>query len=100
MKWPWNPRKPALTLAQLAIENLLAKLTELPVGESVVLKDRAGDGLGGLQVTRHSEYTLIFQRVNRLGRWHRADGTDEVRGELQAYVASGKLREPDKTKGW
>ena len=94
-----EPRRP-LTLAQLAVENLLAQLVDLPVGKSVVLVDRAGDGFGGLRVKRHSQHTLVFQRTGSQegSRW--ADGPDQAREELQAYVASGKLREPDRIKGW
>jgi hypothetical protein len=62
----WGKPKPALTLAQLAVENLLTRLTALPVGQSVILADRAGDGFGGLVAKRHSEHTLVFQRARRL----------------------------------
>lgn len=99
MKWPLRKPRQPLTLAQLAVENLLTQLTELPVGKSVVLKDRAGDGFGGLRVTRHSEHTLVFQRVGHRGRSRWADGPDEVREELQTYIMSGKLKEPDKING-
>jgi hypothetical protein len=101
MNWPKKKEKPALTLAQLAIENLLTKLTELPVGASIVLADRAGDGMGGLLVKRHSQHTLVFQRTGYIGRSRWADGPDQARQEIKAYVQTGKLKEPDgKIRGW
>jgi hypothetical protein len=91
----------ALTLRQLAVEHLLTRLAELPVGHSVVLADRAEDGFGGLLVKRHSKYTLVFQRTGYQGRSRWADGSDQAREEIAAYVETGKLREPDnKIKGW
>jgi hypothetical protein len=92
--------KPALTIAQLAVEHLLRRLTELPVGQTVILEDRARDGFGGLLAKRHSQHTFVFQRVGHQGRSRWADGPDEVREELDAYVGTGKLREPDKIVGW
>jgi hypothetical protein len=59
----WRKPKPALTLKQLAMENLLTQLTELQVGQSVVLKNLAGHGAGGLMVERCSKDTLVFQRT-------------------------------------
>lgn len=85
-----EPQRP-LTLAQLAAENLLVKIMELPVGSSLTLVDRAGDGLGGLRVQRHSKHTLIFQRTGYQGRSRWADGPDEAREQIAAYVASGRL---------
>ena len=100
MKWR-KQQKPALTVAQLAIENLLTKLSGLPVGSTVVLKDRAGDGFGGLMVKRHSQHTLVFQRTGFQGRSRWADGPDQAREEIAAYLNTGKLNEPDsRVKGW
>jgi hypothetical protein len=99
MTWG-RKQKPALTMAQLAVEQLLTRLTELPVGRAVVLADRAEDGFGKLLVKRHSKHTLVFQRTNFMGRSRWADGPEQAREELQSYVESGKLREPDRIKGW
>jgi hypothetical protein len=99
MIWPLKPRQP-LTLAQLAVETLLTKLVDLPVAQSVVLADRAGDGFGGLLVKRHSRHTLAFQRTSFQGRSRWGDGPDEARVEFEAYVASGKIEEPDRINGW
>jgi hypothetical protein len=96
----WQKPKPALTIAQLAVENLLTRLAELPVGQTVVLADRAGDGFGNLVVKRHAKHVLVFQRSGFRGRSRWADGPDEAREELEAYVNGGKLREPDQIKGW
>ena len=65
-----------LTLAELAMENLLERLIKLPVGHSVLLADRAGDGGGGLLAKRINATTLIFQRSNfqECSRW--VDGRD------------------------
>lgn len=90
----------ALTLAELAVENLLTRLSDLPVGHSLVLADRAGDGHGSLMVKRHAKNTLVFQRTGFQGRSRWADGPDQAREELRTYVASGKLNEPDNVKGW
>lgn len=57
----WWPRR--LTLAQLAADDLLAQLADLPVGESIVLPDRTG--AGDLLVKRQSKYTLVFQRTQK-----------------------------------
>lgn len=84
-----------MTLAQLAIENLLARLADLPVGRSVVLADRADDGHGGLLVRRESKHVLVFQRTNFQRRSHWAHGSDQAREQLRSYVASGKLREKE-----
>jgi hypothetical protein len=100
MRWPRKKEKSALTLRQLAIEHLLTRLTELPVGASVVLADRAGDGFGGLLVKRHSTRTLVFQRTGSQERSRWADGPDQAREEIQTYIDTGKLQEPDKVKGW
>jgi hypothetical protein len=87
-------------MRQLAVEHLLTRLSELPVGQSVVLADRAEDGFGGLLVKRHSPHTLVFQRTGYQGRSRWADGPDQAREELGSYVATGKLREPDIIKGF
>lgn len=99
MRWPWQQREP-MTPQQLDIEGLLAQLADLPVGWSVTLPDRANDGLGGLTAKRYSKYTLVFQRTGFLGRSRWADGPDEARRELQAYLDTGKLLDPDNVKGW
>jgi hypothetical protein len=99
MRWPWEHR-PALTTAQLAVENLLTQLTKLPVGQSIVLMDRAGDGFGGLVVKRHSRHTLVFQRSGFQGHSRWADRPDEAREEIAAYINTGKLHEPDNIKGF
>jgi len=99
MNWG-RKQKPALTIAQLAVEHLLTRLSELPVGRAVVLADRAEDGFGGLLVKRHAKHTYVFQRTNHMGRSRWADGPEQAREELQSYVATGKLREPDNVKGW
>ena len=93
-------QKQPLTVAQLAVEHLLTRLSELPVGHTVVLADRAEDGFGGLLVKRHAKHTLVFQRSIFRARSRWADGPDQAREELRAYVATGKLREPDQVKGW
>lgn len=99
MKWPWRD-KSALTGPQLAVESLLTQLAFLPIGQSIVLMDRAQDGAGGLLVKRHSPHTLVFQRTGFQGRSRWADGPDQAREELKEYVETGKLREPDNVKGW
>jgi hypothetical protein len=81
-----------LTLAQLAVEHLLTRLVDLPVGSSVVLADRSEDGHGGLLVRRESKHVLVFQRTNFQRRSHWAHGPDQAREHLRSYVASGKLR--------
>jgi hypothetical protein len=101
VSWLGKQKEP-LTVAQLAVEHLLTRLAELPVGQSVVLADRAEDGLGGVLVRRHAKHTLVFQRAGAGSRErsHWADGPDQARQELRAYVESGKLREPDRVKGF
>jgi hypothetical protein len=89
-----------LTVAQLAVEHLLTRLSDLPVGHSVMLADRAEDGFGGLLVKRHAKHTLVFQRTGFKARSRWADGPEQAREELQSYITSGKLREPDRIKGW
>jgi hypothetical protein len=97
----WRKSKPPLTLKQLAIEKLLTRLTDLPVGASVLLPDRAGDGFGGLLVKRHARHTLVFQRTGSQERSRWADGPDQAREEIQTYIDTGKLHEPDfKIRGW
>jgi hypothetical protein len=93
-------RKPALTIAQLAVEDLLTRLNLLEVGQEVILKDRAQDGFGGLRVRRKSKYSFIFQRTGFKERSRWADRPDEVREEIEEYFSTGKLREPDNIKGW
>jgi hypothetical protein len=99
MTWPWKRRAP-LTPAQLAVEELLARLLALPVGQTIILPDRAADGFGGLMAKRHSKYTLVFQRTGFAGRSRWADGPEQAREELQSYVETGKLRAPDVIRGW
>jgi hypothetical protein len=81
----------ALTLAQLAVENLLTRLTQLPVGRSIVLADRADDGHGGLLVRRESKHVLVFQRTNFQRQSHWAHGPDQAREHLRSYVTLGRL---------
>lgn len=90
--------KPPLTLAQLAVEHLLTRLQDLPVGASVTLADRADDGFGGLVVKRHARHTFVFQRSGFQARSRWADNPNQMREEIATYVATGKLNEPD--KGW
>ena len=85
----------AMTLAQLAVEHLLQRLVDLPVGRSIVLADRAEDGHGGLLVRRESKHVLVFQRTNFRRRLHWAHGSDQAREHLRSYVTSGKLREEE-----
>src|SRR4030095_3041737 len=85
-----------LTLAELAVENLLKRLVDLPVWRAVLLADRAEDGHGGLLVRRESKYTLVFQRTRfhqKVPHW--ANGLDEAREHLRSYVKSGKLCDPE-----
>ena len=99
MSWGYRER-PSLTAAQLAVEHLLTRLKELPVGQTVMLADRAQDGFGGLVVKKASPHTLVFQRSGFQGRSRWADGPEQAREELRSYVATGKLREPDNVKGF
>ena len=87
--------KPPLTLEQLALEGLLTRIRELQIGESLILPNRADDGLGGLVVKRHSRRTYIFQREGFVDRSRWADDADEERRELATYLATGKLNEPE-----
>jgi hypothetical protein len=99
MSWR-RKEKPSLTLRQLAVENILTELSELPVGSSRVYRDLANDGFGGLLVKRISAHTLVFQRTGYIARSRWADGPNQAREEIRAYVNTGKLNEPDKIKGW
>ncbi|HEY1964449.1 MAG TPA: hypothetical protein VGG59_05940 [Acidobacteriaceae bacterium] len=85
---------------QIAIEDLLTHLHELPIGSSRTLADRAQDGFGGLLVKRISRHTFVFQRTGFQGRSRWIDGPDEAREEIEEYFNTGKLREPDNVKGW
>ena len=59
----WRQKLRPMTGAQLAVEHLLTRLAELPVGQTAVLVDRTEDGAGALVVKRHSKHTLIFKRA-------------------------------------
>jgi hypothetical protein len=65
MNWA---RKEKSTPAQLAVEHLMSRLSDLPVGRSMVLSDRAENG--GLLVKRYAKHTLVFQRIGlRVREW-------------------------------
>lgn len=99
MSW-LKKERPAMTLAQLAVEKMLAQLMLLPVGQSRAYRDLANDGLGGMQVTRHSRHTFVFQRTGSKERSRWADTPEQAREEIEAYLETGRLKGPDKVKGW
>jgi hypothetical protein len=99
MSW-LKKERPALTLAQLAVEEILTRVMELPVGRSILFPDRAQDGFGGMVVKRYSWHTLVFQRAGSQERSRWADGLEQARREIETYLQTGKLREPDKVQGW
>jgi len=97
----WRKEKSALTPRQLAVEKILTELSELPVGHSRLYRDLVNDGFGGMVVKRHAKHTLVFQRTGSRERSRWADGPDQAREEIKAYINTGKLHEPDyKVKGW
>lgn len=93
-------RHKPLTPDELAVEEMLSELMALPVGASRVFLDRAFDGFGGMVVKRHSAHTLVFQRQGFKARSRWADTHAEAREEIETYLDTGKLNEPDKIKGW
>ena len=89
-----------LTAIQRETERILANMADLPVGKSLTLEDIAHDGFGGMTVKRHSEKTFVFQRTGFIGRSRWADGLAQCYEELETYVLTGLLREPDRIVGF
>ena len=88
------------TAAQRECERILANVADLPVGKTLTLADIAHDGLGGMVVKRHSRDTLVFQRVGSKERSRWADGLSQAYEEIEAYVLTGHLKNPDKVRGF
>jgi hypothetical protein len=89
-----------MSAVQLEVERILANVTDLPIGKSLLLADIAHDGFGGVTVKRNSRYTVVFQRQFSRERSRWADNIQQVYEEIEAYVQTGKLREPDQIIGF
>jgi len=81
-------------------QRILSNVADLPVGGTITLPDIANDGWGGMVVKRHSAKTLVFQREFMKGRSRWADGLAQALEDIEVYVATGKLHEPDRVVGW
>jgi hypothetical protein len=92
-------RKPPTTLARLALEGLLGRAIDLPVGASLFLPDRA-DGGGGLLITHYSRYAFSFQRTGYNGPLRWINNAGQIREEIVAYMETGELKKPDGIKEW
>ena len=95
----------ALTLAQDAeVRRILANVADLPIGGKLLLPDLANDGFGGMYVKRArtgtASKTWVFQREFYMGRSRWAHGLAECIEELETYVLTGHLREPDRIVGF
>lgn len=86
------------------VQRILANIADLPVGASLTLADIAHDGFGGMIVKRtrsgNATPTYVFQRefAHERSRW--ADGLAQAIEEVETYVNTGKLQEPDKIVGF
>lgn len=89
-----------MTKAELEVERILQNVADLPVGKTLTLADIAHDGFGGMVVKRHSRNTLVFQREHAHERSRWADGIAQAYEEIETYVNTGKLHEPDRIIGF
>jgi hypothetical protein len=79
------------TLGDHAVAKIDVELSLLPVGQSRPYR--------GMIVTRHKPEVWIFEPSGFKGPARRAEGRAAVRQEIEHYVKTGKLRQPD-AKGW
>jgi hypothetical protein len=82
------------------LRRILLDLEDLPVRKSLTLTDLAHDGFGGMVVFRSSQKTYVFQREFYKGRSRWADSHTECAQELECYLLTGKLQEPDKVRAF
>lgn len=90
----------AMSPAELEAHRILANVADLPVRGSLILADLAHDGFGGMKVMRTRANTWMFQREGYTARGRFADGLAQCLEEIEVYVNSGKLAEPDHCKGF
>jgi hypothetical protein len=81
------------------VMRILANVTDLPVGKSLILPALAHDGFGGVVVKRYSKKTYVFQREFSKERSRWADSLPDTIAEIRQYVRTGVLTPPDSV-GW
>lgn len=87
----------AMTPEQHEVQRILSNVADLPIGKCLTLAMRyTGDGLGGMIVKRSRRNTWVFQREFYIGRSRWADGLAQCLEEIEHYVKTGRLQEPDR----
>jgi len=88
------------TTATPDLQRILSNIADIPIGKTIRLEDRAKDGFGGMIVKRSRRSTWVFQRefCNIRSRW--ADSLSDCLMEIDAYLGTGKLHEPDSVAGF
>lgn len=79
------------------VQLILANIADLQPGMSLTLADLAHDGFGGVVVKRSRAHgnPLVFQREFSRERSRWADSLADAMREVEVYVNTGKLHEPD-----
>lgn len=80
---------------------ILENVADLPKGRSLTLSaiDNS-DGYGGCVVLHSRSGPYVFQREGYQGRSRWADNLSQALEEIEAWVNTGRLHEPDKIVGF